>query len=70
VSRKPVIPRELARRDVEAAIDHYTREAGLQIALGFIDALRTLTSPSTIIPPQDLPVMRMSSRFQDCAAAP
>jgi toxin ParE1/3/4 len=42
VRRKPIRPRELARRDVEAAIDHYTREAGLQIALGFIDALRTV----------------------------
>jgi len=40
VSRKPVLPRESARRDVEAAVDHYLREAGPDTALGFIEALR------------------------------
>ena len=40
MSRKPVLPRALARRDVEAAIDHYIREAGPDVALGFIDALQ------------------------------
>jgi len=39
VSAKPVVPRELARRDVEVAIDHYAQEAGADIALGFIKAL-------------------------------
>ena len=36
---KPVIPRELALRDVEEATEHYLREGGVQVALGFIDAL-------------------------------
>jgi toxin ParE1/3/4 len=36
---RPVVPRDQAHRDVEAAIDHYRREAGADIALGFIDAL-------------------------------
>ncbi|MFC0808603.1 type II toxin-antitoxin system RelE/ParE family toxin [Ensifer sp. P24N7] len=33
-------PRELARSDIEAAIDYYAREAGTDVALGFIDALQ------------------------------
>ena len=36
---KPVIPRALANRDVEAAIDHYLSENAAPAALGFIDAL-------------------------------
>ena len=36
---KPVVPRELAGRDVEAAIDYYLREGSERVALGFIDAL-------------------------------
>lgn len=36
---KPVVPREQANRDVDEAIAHYLREAGVQVALGFIDAL-------------------------------
>ncbi|HZZ87357.1 MAG TPA: type II toxin-antitoxin system RelE/ParE family toxin [Caulobacteraceae bacterium] len=36
---KPVVPRALARRDVENAVDHYLSEAGERVALGFIDAL-------------------------------
>ena len=39
MSRKRVVLRERARRDAEAAVDHYLREAGEQVALGFIDAL-------------------------------
>jgi toxin ParE1/3/4 len=39
MNRKPVIPRALARRDVEAAIDYYTDEAGPAVATRFIDAL-------------------------------
>jgi toxin ParE1/3/4 len=39
MSAKPVVPRQQARRDAEDAIDHYAREAGLQVVLGFIDAL-------------------------------
>ena len=36
---KAVVPRRLARSDVEAAVDHYAREAGETVALRFIDAL-------------------------------
>lgn len=36
---KPIIPRIIAQRDVDDAIDHYLNEASEQIALGFIDAL-------------------------------
>ena len=41
MSGKPVLPRAAARRDVEDAVDHYVREAGVEVALGFIDALET-----------------------------
>ncbi|MDE3813197.1 type II toxin-antitoxin system RelE/ParE family toxin [Sinorhizobium meliloti] len=37
---KTIIPRGLARSDVEETIDYYVREAGTEIALGFIDALQ------------------------------
>jgi toxin ParE1/3/4 len=40
VTRKVVVPRELAARDIEAAIDHYRTEASPDVALGFIEALR------------------------------
>jgi toxin ParE1/3/4 len=36
---KPVVPRELANRDVDEAIAHYLSEASEQVALGFVDAL-------------------------------
>lgn len=36
---KPVVPRELANRDVNEAIAHYLKEAGAEVALSFIDAL-------------------------------
>jgi len=39
VKPKPVIPRELANRDIDAAIKHYLRENAVQAAIGFIDAL-------------------------------
>ena len=39
MTSKPVIPRELASRDVEEAIGHYLREDARPAALGFIDAL-------------------------------
>jgi toxin ParE1/3/4 len=41
VSAKPVVSREQAGRDIEDAIDHYAREAGEKVALGFIDAIET-----------------------------
>ena len=40
MSDKRIIPRELARDDAEAAVDYYAREAGPEVALGFIDALQ------------------------------
>ncbi len=36
---KPVVPRELANRDVDEAIEHYLSEDAAEAALGFIDAL-------------------------------
>ena len=36
---KTIVPRELANRDVEQAIDHYLVEANDEVALGFLDAL-------------------------------
>jgi toxin ParE1/3/4 len=36
---KPIIPRELANRDMDEAIDHYLSEGAEQAALGFIEAL-------------------------------
>lgn len=40
MNAKPVVPREQANRDIEAAIDYYVREAGPNVALAFIDALQ------------------------------
>jgi len=40
MSARPVVPREQANRDVEAAIDYYVGEAGPDVALAFIDALQ------------------------------
>lgn len=39
MTRKPVVLRERARRDVEEAIEHYLAEARSEVALAFIDAL-------------------------------
>ena len=39
MSIKPVVPRDKARGDIEEAIEYYLREAGGQVALGFIDAV-------------------------------
>lgn len=36
---KPVVPRALARQDVDDAVDHYLAEGSGVAALGFIDAL-------------------------------
>ncbi|MHB1591006.1 MAG: type II toxin-antitoxin system RelE/ParE family toxin [Sulfuricella sp.] len=36
---KPIIPRIVAQRDVEDAVDYCLNEASEQVALGFIDAL-------------------------------
>jgi toxin ParE1/3/4 len=34
-----IVPRELANRDVEEAIDHYLVEVTAKVALGFVDEL-------------------------------
>jgi toxin ParE1/3/4 len=39
VKARPVIPRELAHRDVEEAVVHYLEEGSAPAALGCIDAL-------------------------------
>lgn len=36
---KAIVPRALASRDVEQAIDHYLVEANERVAFGFVDAL-------------------------------
>jgi len=39
VTAKPIVPRELANRDVEEAIAYYLSEATDEVALGFVDGL-------------------------------
>ena len=39
MNAKPVIPRQQAKRDVDAVIDQYLEEGAPEAALGFIDAL-------------------------------
>jgi toxin ParE1/3/4 len=39
VSDKPIVLREAARRDIDAALDHYSAQAGEVVALGFVDEL-------------------------------
>jgi toxin ParE1/3/4 len=39
VKVKRVVPRAIANRDAEAAIEFYLREDAVRVALGFIDAL-------------------------------
>lgn len=41
MTAKPVVLRELASRDVEAAAEFYRAEAGEAVALRFIDALQS-----------------------------
>lgn len=38
---KAIVPREVARRDVDEAIDHYLGEGAAQAALDFVDALES-----------------------------
>jgi toxin ParE1/3/4 len=44
MSSRPVVPREQARRDIEDAVDHYAREAGEKVALGFVNDLEVTLS--------------------------
>ena len=39
MTRKPVVLRERAQRDVDEAVEHYLAEARAAVALAFIDAL-------------------------------
>jgi len=39
VKAKAVVPREVARRDVEEAIDHYRGQGAARAALDFVDEL-------------------------------
>lgn len=39
MTAKPVVPRALARQDVDEAVDHYLADVGEKVALGFIDAV-------------------------------
>jgi toxin ParE1/3/4 len=39
VTVKPVVPRQQALQDTNAAIDFYLAESGVDLALGFIDSL-------------------------------
>ena len=39
MTAKPVVPRELANRDIDDAMAYYLSEGAEQAALGFIDAL-------------------------------
>jgi toxin ParE1/3/4 len=40
VTRRPVVPRELAGQDIDEAIAHYQTEGGAELALRFIEALQ------------------------------
>ena len=40
-----VVPRELANRDIDAAIDYYLSESAAQAALGFVVALEQSLCP-------------------------
>ena len=39
MTAKPIVPRELANRDVDEAIAYYLSESSDEVALGFVDAL-------------------------------
>lgn len=39
MSAKPVVPRSLARRDIDDAINRYLTEGGTDVALSFIDSV-------------------------------
>lgn len=55
MNEKAIIPRTLATRDIEQAVDHYTREAGEPVALGFIDALERAYSHIAVYPASGSP---------------
>ena len=57
---KPVIPRELAGKDAEDAVDDYLQEAGDQVALGFIESLQKIYNTLAGIHKRALHVMPTS----------
>lgn len=40
MATKAIIPRNLALRDIEDAVDYYAREVGSHVALGYVDDLQ------------------------------
>jgi toxin ParE1/3/4 len=42
---KSIVPRELANRDVDEAIDHYLAEASAKVALAFVEELERACAP-------------------------
>jgi toxin ParE1/3/4 len=68
VSGKPVLPRKLAHRDVEAAVDYYAREAGPDIALRFIEALQSAYRAIAGHPGLGRLATRRNLPFPDCGA--
>jgi len=68
MTAKPVIPREQARRDVEAAVDFYATEAGETVALRFIDAVEAAYGRSAAIRRRARPDTVTSLTFPACAA--
>lgn len=40
MTAKAVIPRASARHDIDEAVDYYANEAGVEVALRFVDALQ------------------------------
>ncbi|MDX8510938.1 type II toxin-antitoxin system RelE/ParE family toxin [Mesorhizobium captivum] len=41
MAAKAIIPRNLALRDIEDAVDYYAREVGPHVALGYVDDLQS-----------------------------
>jgi hypothetical protein len=57
---KHVVPRELANRDVEEAIDHCLAQANAEVALGFVDEL----SLDPAVPARQLPADPVVARVR------
>ncbi|TPM28683.1 type II toxin-antitoxin system RelE/ParE family toxin [Mesorhizobium sp. B2-3-3] len=41
MATKPIIPRNLALRDIEDAVDYFAREVGSHVALGYVEDLQS-----------------------------
>ena len=55
MSSKPVVLRDLARNDIDQAVDHYLSEAGAAVALAFIDAAEAALRRIGELPGSDSP---------------